>query len=291
MNYLKTIKKAEEEGRAIGHFNIANLEMLKAISHTAEKYNTQLVVGTSEGERNYLGDHHSVDLIKSYNKEHGSKDGYHLFLNADHTETVDKIKPAVKTGYDSVIIDGSELPLEENIKKTREAVDAVKSINKNVLVEGELGFIGKSSNIKESIPEGAAIERKDLPTPDQAKEFVEKTGVDLLAPAVGNMHGVFKGADNPDLKIDLIKEIRQAAGVPLVLHGGSGVTDEDMRKAIEAGISIVHVSTEMRIAWRKAIESALEEKPDELAPYRILPEAVKAVESVLDKKVKLFLNV
>lgn len=291
MNYLKTIKKAEENNQAIGHFNIANLEMLKAISHTAEKYNTQLIVGTSEGERGYLGDHHSVDFIKSYNKEHGKKDEYYLFLNADHTYSLDKIKSAAEVGYDSVIFDGSELEFEENIKKTKEAVDAAKSINPDILVEGELGFIGKSSNIKESIPEGAAIERKDLPTPKQAKEFVNRTGVDLLAPAVGNMHGVFKGADNPDLKIDLIKEIREEAGVPLVLHGGSGVTDEDMRKAIKAGISIIHVSTEMRIAWRKAVENTLKEKPDELAPYRILPKAVEAVESVLDKKVKLFLNV
>lgn len=290
MTYLESIKKAEENNQAVGHFNIANLEMLKAISHVAEKYDTQLIVGTSEGERDYLGVHHSVDLIKSYNKEHNNEGGYHLFLNADHTYSLEKIKEAAEVGYDSVIFDGSELDLEENVKKTKEAVDIAKSINTDILVEGELGFIGKSSNIKESVPEGAVIKEEDLPTPEQAKDFVERTGVDLLAPAVGNMHGVFKGADNPDLKIDLIKRIREAAGVPLVLHGGSGVTDENFRKAIKAGISVIHVSTEMRIAYRNALEEVLKEKPDELAPYRLLPEAMKAVETVVEEKVKLFLN-
>jgi len=290
MEYIEAIKKAEDQGKAIGHFNIANLEMLKAISHVAEKYDTQLIVGTSEGERDFLGIHHSVDLIKSYNKEHRKENGYHLFLNADHTYSIDKIKEAAEVGYDSVIFDGGELDFEKNIEKTKEAVNAAKSINPNILVEGELGFIGKSSNIKDAIPKGVAIEEDDLPTPKQAKEFVERTCVDMLAPAVGNLHGMFKNASNPSLNIKRIKDIREAAGVPLVLHGGSGVSEGDFREAIKAGISIVHISTEMRVAWRKAIEQALKDNKQELAPYRITPAAVQTVQSVVEKRTKLFLG-
>lgn len=290
MTVLESIKKAEDEDRAIGHFNIANLEMLKAISHVTEKYDVPVFIGTSEGERGFLGDHHSVDLIESYNKEYGKEEGYQLFLNADHTRDLKKIESAAEVGYDSVIIDGADLPFEENIKKTRKAVTKAKAINPDIVVEGELGFIGKSSKLRDELPEGVSIDREDLPTPEQAKEFVDKTGVDLLAPAVGNMHGMFKKADNPDLQIDLIRDIREAAGVPLVLHGGSGVTDGDFREAIKAGISVVHVSTEIRVAWRETLEKTLKEKPDELAPYRILPEVVEAMESVVGRKMKLFMG-
>lgn len=285
---LKVIKMAEKKRIALGHFNIANLEMLKAISHAAEKLNLPVIIGTSEGERDYIGIHHSVDLIASYNKEHAKKNGYHLFLNADHTYSLDKVKAAAEVGYDMIVFDGSKLPLEENIKQTKEAVRIVKSVNKNIIVEGELGYIGQSSKILEKLPEGAKIKLEDLPTAKEAKNFVEETGIDLLAPAVGNIHGMMKGAKNPNLQIERIKEIRKAAGVPLVLHGGSGIRDDDFRAAIKAGISVVHISTEMRVAWREALQKSLEENPDELAPYRILPAAVQAVEEVVERRMKLF---
>lgn len=285
---LKVIKMSEKKGIALGHFNIANLEMLKAISHAAEKLNLPVIIGTSEGERDYIGIHHSVDLIASYNKEYAKKNGYHLFLNADHTYSLDKVKAAAEVGYDMIVFDGSKLPLEENIKQTKEAVRIVKSVNKNIIVEGELGYIGQSSKILEKLPEGAKIKLEDLPTAKEAKNFVEETGIDLLAPAVGNIHGMMKGAKNPNLQIERIKEIRKAAGVPLVLHGGSGIRDDDFRAAIKAGISVVHISTEMRIAWREALEKYLKENPDELAPYRILPAAVQAVEEVVERRMKLF---
>lgn len=276
------IKNAEERGEAIGHFNISNLEMLKAVVSVAKKMNKPVFVGVSEGERDFIGLRQTRALVDSYKPE------LKIFLNADHTYSLERVKEAAREGFDAIIFDGAGISHEDNIKKTKEAVDIVKKINPNILVEAEIGYIGKSSKMLESLPEGAAISIEDLPTAEEAREFVEKTGVDLLAPAVGNLHGMLKNAPNPNLQIERIKEIREAAGVPLVLHGGSGVSDEDFKAAIKAGVSIIHISTEMRVAWRKGLEEALKEKPDELSPYRILPEAVKNVERVIEKRLILF---
>ncbi len=292
MNLLEIIKKFESEKRAVSHFNVANLEILKAVSHAAEKLNLPIIVGTSEGERSYFGVSQIAGLIKSYNTEHSNPPagggGYRLFLNADHTHSVDKVREAVMAGYDSVVFDSGKLPFEENIKKTKEAVDVAKSENPDVVVEGELGYIGVSSHIIKELPEGAVITAEDMPTGEQARQFVDETGVDLLAPAVGNIHGMFAEVPNPNLNINRIKEISEAVSVPLVLHGGSGITDEDMRLAISAGISVVHVSTELRVVWRSSIESALADNPNQIAPYKLMPFVLDALEKVIEQKVKLF---
>ncbi len=290
MSLLELLKKYESEGRAMGHFNIANFDMLKAISRVTRKYNVPVVIGTSEGEGNYLGIHRSVDMIKSYNEEFGKEGGYRLFLNADHAHSVEKVREAAEAGYDAVIFDAANLGLEENIKKTKEAVEAAKRINNQVVVEGELGYIGKSSKILDKFPEDVSIEPENLPTAEDARKFVEETGVDMLAPAVGNIHGMLKNAKNPDLNIERIKEIREAVSVPLVLHGGSGLSDNDFRKAIKAGISLIHISTEIRAAWRESLEKVLENKPDEIAPYKIVPPVIKRIEEVIEGKIKLFYN-
>lgn len=297
-NLRETIKDAEAKGIAIGHFNIANLEQLKAIAHAGMKLNVPVIIGVSEGEREYLGVHHVRDLVKSYNDEHapssakataGKKGfGFRLFLNADHTKSLEKVKEAAEAGFDAVLFDGGKLPMEENIAQTKEAVMAVKSANSEVIVEGELGYIGSSSAVWEKIPEGAAITPEDMTTPEDAARFVKETGVDLLAPAVGNLHGMFASAPNPRLDIPRIKVLREAAGVPLVLHGGSGIVDEDFTAAIDAGISIVHISTELRAAWRKSLEEELAEHPGEVAPYKVMPDVLKAMEEVAEHHLRIF---
>lgn len=284
---LDIIKQAEQSKTAIGHFNIAELEMLKGISRAAVKLNKPVIIGTSEGERSYLGVHHVVDLIKSYNDEHSKENGYHLFLNADHTYSLEKVEEAARVGYDAVLFDGSKLPFEQNIAETKKAVETAKSINPDIVVEGELGYIGTSSKVFDQLPEGAQIEEKDLPSAEDAKQFVEETKVDLLAPAVGNVHGMFKNAPNPRLNIKRIKEIRKAVGVPLVLHGGSGVSDADFIDAIKAGISVIHISTEIRVAWRMAMGKAIKENK-EIAPYKVMPEVIDAVEKVVYNRLRLF---
>ena len=300
-NLLQTVKDAEKKHVAVGHFNVANLEMLKAISHVAERLQLPVIIGTSEGERGYIGIHHSVGLIESYNKEHSPNfrksdfrklGGYYLFLNADHTYSLDEVRKAAEVGYDSIVFDGGKLPFEENIKQTKEAVRIAKkaSVGRSaeIIVEGELGYIGQSSKVLKELPEGAAIRLEDLPTPEQAEQFVKETGVDMLAPAVGNVHGMLSGAANPDLQISRIKEIREAAGVPLVLHGGSGISDEDFIAAIDAGISVIHISTELRVAWRKSFEEALKNNPEEIAPYKLMPEVLKKMKEVIENRLRLF---
>ena len=213
---------------------------------------------------------------------------YPIFINADHTYTLDGIKEAAEAGFDMVIFDGAKLSMEENIAKTKEAVKIARAINPDILVEAEIGYIGSSSKLLDETPEGALVDEAALPTAADAKKFVEATGVDLLAPAVGNIHGMMKHAKNPDLKIGRIREIAGAAGVPLVLHGGSGVSDDDCVKGIEAGMRVVHINTEIRVAWRGGLEAGLKENTDEIAPYKILPFAEEAVKEVVLRRLKLF---
>ena len=167
-------------------------------------------------------------------------------------------------------------------------VEALKAVNPAILVEGEIGDIGTGSEIHETAPDLS----KGLTSPAQAKEFVESTGIDILAPAVGNMHGMLKsmveGQAKKRLQIDRIAEIKRAVQIPLTLHGGSGTDDEDLRKAIGAGINIVHINTELRVAWRRGLEEGLSKEPDEVVPYKILPFAVKSVKEVARSRLALF---
>ncbi len=293
MKSLKlVIEEAEKNKIAVGHFNISNLEQLKAIARVAIKLNLPVIIGVSEGEREYIGIHHVRDLIDSYNKEHGRNGGFWLFLNADHTHSLDKVKEAVHAGFDAILFDGGRLPLEENIRQTKRTMEMARPIFKfwgrKVLVEGELGYIGSASEIRKRIPEGAAIKPEDLTKPEEAARFVKETGVDLLAPAVGNIHGMLKDAPDPALDIQRIRAIKQAVKIPLVLHGASGNTEEDLLAAIDAGISVIHISTEIRAAWRAGLEKDLKEQPEEVAPYKLMPDAIQKIEEVVEKKLRLF---
>ena len=263
---LDAIAAAEKKKVAIGHFNISELAALRAITRAASELQVPVIIGTSEGEADFIGMRQAAALVRSLREETGEE----VYLNADHMRSLDRVKEAAEAGYDSVIFDGANLSLEENIKNTKEAVRLAKSVSGEILVEGELGYIGTSSKLLDAIPEGAAIKKEDLTRPEEAKRFVEESGVDLLAPAVGEIHGMMKSAKDPDLDIERIKEIRGRAGVPLVLHGGSGVSDEDFTKAILAGVSVIHINTEIRVAWRKGLEGMLKEDAEEIAPYRIL---------------------
>ncbi len=184
--------------------------------------------------------------------------------------------------------DASTNPLETNINLTKQAVDAVKSVNLQIIVEGELGNIGSGSEIHDTVPESSRI----LTTSEDAKRFAEATRVDVLAPAVGNMHGLLKamisGSVKKRLDIGRISEIATATGLPLTLHGGSGTDDDDFRRAISAGVTIVHINTEMRLAWRRGLEAALAESSDEVVPYKIYSRPLKEMETVAINRLRLF---
>jgi fructose-bisphosphate aldolase class II len=278
------IKEAEEKKVAIGHFNISNLETLRGIFNVAKKLDLPVIIGTAEGERKYIGTKQAVALVKSLREEYN----YPIFLNADHTKTIEGVKEVIDAGYDAVIFDGTDLSYEENLRLTKECVEYARSVNPEIIVEAELGFIGASSKVLDKIPEGVKITEEFLTKPEEAKSFVEATGVDLLAPAVGNIHGMLKGGIDPALNIDVVKKVKDAVSVSMVLHGASGNSKEDIQSAIKAGMSVVHVNTEIRVAFRKALEESLVAKPEEVSPYKYMDKCIEAVEKVVEEKMKIF---
>lgn len=290
MNTLREIiKKAGEDKVAIGHFNISTIDQLWAIFRAANGLEVPVIIGVSEGERDFIGARQAVLLIRSIREEYK----YPIFINADHTYSFDRVKEAIDLGFDSVIFDGAKLSLEENIRITKQCVDYARQVSQNeereILVEGELGYIGSSSKILEEIPSGAAVGLENLTTIEDAKRFISETGVDLFSPAIGSIHGALKSTHDPDLNIERLKEIRQAIHTPLVLHGGSGLTDENFTKAIDAGISIIHINTEIRMVWRDALKESLRSlDPNEVAPYKILKAGEIKTEGAVKSRLKLF---
>jgi len=278
------LEQTQKNGLAVGHFNFADTVLLKAIFAAAQELKVPVLVGASEGEREFLGVRQAAALVRSLREEFD----FPIFLNADHTHSLAKAVEAAKAGFDAIVFDLSALPFDQNVRQTKQAVEALKSINPAILVEGEIGDIGTGSEIHEEAPDLS----KGLTTPVEAKQYVESSGVDILAPAVGNMHGLLKsmlqGQTRKRLDIQRIAQIKSATRVPLTLHGASGTDEQDLRKAIAAGINIVHINTELRVAWRRGLESGLAKQPDEVVPYKILPNAVESVKQVTRSRLRLF---
>ncbi len=295
---MKTLREAladaEVRHAAIGHFNISELAALKGIfsaaqelSHSSPAANSQwlvpILIGVSEGEREFIGVRQAVALVKSLREEYD----YPIFLNADHTHSFEKAIEAAQAGFDEVLFDGSALAMEENIAETKKVVVAIRAIDPAIVTEGEIGYIGTSSEVIAEKPANLA-----LSTPEEAVRFMKETGVDVLAPAVGNMHGLLKtmvaGTEQKRLNIARIGEIKKACGIWMTLHGGSGTADEDFKAAVAAGMDIVHVSSEIRLAWRRGVEAGLAANPGEIAPYKILPPAVLGIGEIVKNRLALF---
>lgn len=280
----KVLEHAEANGVAIGHFNISDFAILKAVFGAAHDQNVPVIVGASEGERQFVGDRQLFALVSSLRDEHN----FPIFLNADHTHSLSSAVQAAKAGFDWIVFDLSSLPLDENIRQTKAAVEELKGLRPDILVEGEIGDIGSGSEIHH----GATDLRQTLTTPAEAKHFLEETRVDTLAPAVGNMHGMLEtmvaGSAKKRLDIERIRAIKLAAPVFMTLHGASGTDDGDLRKAIAAGITVVHINTEVRLAWRRGLDVALTKHPAEIVPYKLLPEVADSVKQVVGARLALF---
>lgn len=287
---MKTLREVVADAKArnvaVGHFNISNIEGLWAIVNGAAALKVPVIVGVSEGERDFVGAKEAAVLVKSVREQYDMP----IFINADHTYSFERVKEAIDLGYDSVIFDGAKLSLEENLANTKRCVEYARSVGREVLVEAELGYIGQSSKILDVAPEGAALSEADLTTPEQAMQFVADTGIDFFSPAIGSIHGMLRSTNDPDLNIARIKEISAAIPTPLVLHGASGLREENVKEAIAAGISIVHINTELRVAYRDALKLSLQANPDEVAPYKIMKPVVAAMQKVVEAKLKLFNN-
>ena len=280
----KLLEQSQTSGVAIGHFNVSDLVLLKAVVSSALELQVPVMVGVSEGERQFIGTRQISALVHSYRDECD----FPIFLNADHTHSLESAIEAVKCGFDAITFDRSALPFEQNISETQRAIETLKSISPSLLVEGEIGEIGTGSEIHD---EGVS-EPTPLTTPEEARQFVAATRVDILAPAVGNRHGLVKsmvwGTTKKHLDVELIGRIKSAVGIPLTLHGGSGTDDADLQDAITAGINIVHINTELRVAWRRGLEGGLAQDIDQVVPYKILPFAVESVKRVVHSRLQLF---
>lgn len=275
------ISEAKREKKAIGHFNFSNIEGLWAIAHAAKEVGVPVIVGVSEGEQEAVGLNQAVALVKAIRSDLGIP----IFLNADHHYSVESVKSAIDAGFDSVIFDGAKLSLEENIAQSKECVSYARACGRDVIVEVELGYIGQSSKVLDGVPEGVSLEM--LTSPEDAVRLMKETGADMLAPAVGNIHGMFKGGIDPRLDIQRIKKISEATNAPLVLHGGSG-NDADFDAAIDSGMCVVHVNTELRKAYTDGVKSYMDEHPEDVAPYKYGEAGKEAMQRVAEEKLRTF---
>jgi len=280
----EVVQEYKKAGRAVGHFNISDSNQLCAIALAAKEIGLPAIIGLSEGEREYFPIPHARALVSIYQAE-----GIELYLNADHTYGLDKAKQAIDDGVDSIVVDGAKLPMEENILLVKQVVSYARSSKRDVVVEGELGYIGSSSKQLDSLPEGVTIE--NLTTVADAKEFVVATGVDCFAPAVGNVHGMLKNAAEPRLHPERVKDIAGMTGLPLVLHGASGNTEEDIKACIAAGVAIVHINTELRVMYRDRLYDTIRSNQGEVAPYKFLTPVVTKMKEYVAGKLKVFANI
>lgn len=274
----------KQQHKALGHFNFSDSNQLHAIAAAAQECNLPVAVGLSEGERGYFPLRDARALVDLYCAQ-----GVQLYLNADHTYSVEKVEQAIADGVDSVVVDGAKLPFEENVHLLTTCVTYARASGRDVLVEGELGYIGTSSSMMDAVPEGAAITEEMMTKPEEATAFVRQTGVDLFAPAVGNIHGVVKSGQ-PKLSTVRIAQLAGIVEVPLVLHGGSGSSDEEFVQAIKAGIVMIHINTDLRVLYRDALKQTLD-TTQETTPYKFLSPAVEAMTKFVAKKMRLFARV
>lgn len=278
MNLKKYFKNAKRQNWAIGQFNFSTVEQLRGILAAAKNLKSPLILGTSEGESKYLGVSEIIALVEILKKEYSLPS---IFLNLDHGKNLNWIKRAIDYGYDVVHFDGSRLSLAENIKKTKEIVKYAHK--KDVFVEAELGVIkGESEIHKRKIK----IEEKDLTSPLDVAKFINETQIDSLAVAIGNIHGLYSERPKPKLDFERLKEINKKAKGFLVLHGGSGIQEKDIRKAIDFGIVKINFNTELRLVWKSSLEKSLEEI-EESAPYKILPQVQNAIQKKVEEKIIL----
>jgi len=268
-------KAAAEGGYAVGAFNLNNMEILQAVIAAAEEERSPVILQASQGGLKYAG----IDYIVAMARVAAENASVPVALNLDHGTSFEQAMVCIRKGFSAVMIDGSQLPFEENIALVKRVVDVARAAG--VSVEAELGKIGGTED-------DIVVSDQDatMTDPDEAAEFVERAQPDLLAVAIGTAHGVYKGEPRIDFK--RLEEIKKRVDIPLVLHGASGVPDEAIRKACQLGISKINIDTELRVAFTQAVRNVLEAAPDEIDPRKILGPAREAMQKVVQEKMRLF---
>lgn len=277
------MQRTRKEDFAVGAFNIDNQETLVAVAKAARKLNAPVLVELSHGEVKALGLQNVRDLVDNYKKEYGIE----IFLNLDHSPTVEDCKRAIDLGFEFVHIDISQANHdasdEEIIRKTKEVVEYAKFTGS--LIESEPHYFGGSSNLHREAIDYEEI-KKTFSTPEGAKAFVDATGIDTFAAAVGNLHGKYPVPKILDL--ELLKRIREAIDCQISLHGGSGTPLHYFEDAAKIGVSKVNINSDMRYAYRTTLEKVLKENPDEYAILKLMPEVYNAVQAVVEEKIHAF---
>ena len=272
----EVLAEANALNMAVGAFNTHNLEMLPAIIRAAVAQKTPVIIQTSEGTASYVGHRNLVAVAKSMADEFGVD----VVLHLDHAKNFDEIRKALDAGYSSVMYDGSSLPFKENILGTKRVVEYASKTNASV--EGELGTVGGTED-------GIAVAQADVhyTEPEQAVEFIEKTGIDALAVAIGTNHGQYKSKTN--ISFEQLEKIRDAVnGFPLVIHGGTGVKEEDVRRVIDLGIRKFNVGTELLVNWNITSKDAYNEHKENTSNRNNVVPALEVVQSIVEHKIQLF---
>ncbi len=277
----ETIWEFKNSGRGLGHFNISDSNQLHAVVGAAKEANLPVVVGLSEGERDFFPLAQVRALIDLYQLQ-----GVQVYLNADHTYSIERVREAIDAGVDSVVVDGAKLAFDDNVALLKAGIAYARASGREVLMEGEIGYIGTSSNVIDTLPEGAAITEEMMTKPEELQKLVAESGIDLAAPAVGNIHGIVTSGQ-PKLSITRIAALAKAVDVPLVLHGGSGSPDEEFVEAIHAGIAMIHINTDLRVIYKEELTKALA-SAKEVAPYKFITPAVTAMQAYVAQKIRLF---
>lgn len=276
---LKTVlKEAADLNMAVGAFNTHNLEMLPAIIKAAVNQRTPVIIQTSCGTANYVGHKNMVSLCKSMAEEYGID----VVLHLDHAKDYDEIRKAIDAGFSSVMFDGSSLPLKDNILGTRRVVEYAKKYG--VSVEAELGTVGGAED-------GIVVAEKDVcyTNPEDAAEFVRLTGIDALAVAIGTNHGQYKSKTN--INFERLEEIQKAVDIPLVIHGGTGVKDEDVKKVIDRGIRKFNVGTELLVGWNMKSKECYDKNKENVSNRENVVPCLYKIEEIVERKISLFKNI
>lgn len=277
------MQRSRAQGFAVGAFNIDNQETLIAICRAAQKLNAPVLVEVSEGEVTAIGLENIRDLVDNYKVEYGIE----MYINLDHSPTVEGCKREIDAGYEFIHIDISQAnhdaTTEEIIAKTKEVVEYAKFTG--ALVESEPHYFGGSSNVHSEAIDYEEI-KKTFSTPDGAKEFIDATGIDTFAAAIGNLHGKYPVPKELDL--ELLQQIRDTIGCQISLHGGSGTPLHFFEEAARIGVSKININSDMRYAFRKTLEKVLADNPNEYAVVKLMPEVYGAVQTVVEEKITAF---
>jgi len=269
------LSKAKEQGYAVGAFNTNNLEITLSIAEAAASERSPVILAVSPGAMEYAG----VAYLAAIARVASESVDVPMSLHLDHGTSMEHVESALDHGFSSVMIDGSKLPFEENVGLTRKAVKLARG--KGASIEGELGrLVGSEDAVSVSEREASMTD------PDQAAEFVERTGVDALAVAIGNAHGWYKG--RPDLDFGRLRAIKSKVGTFLVLHGASGIPDDMIREAGSIGVDKINIDTEVRDAFRQAVAGFVAANPEVIDPRKILMPSREAMREVVARKMRLF---